>query len=163
MYSEAEVLALKAQLRKRRWIIAIPSFLLLAAAVALFVRFQHQRSESGWMISCAMSIVAGVVFFFLYSLHVTPLRLYLRHVQDMLTGLTRETSGILAEVAERPTDRDGLNWYALLVNIGDRNDPKDDRLFYYDALKGRPDMPVGTQVTIISHDKRIAEIQEQKT
>jgi len=47
----------------------------------------------------------------------------------------------------------------MLVNVGERNDPEDDRLFYYDAYKPLPAMPIGTRVTVCSNDRLVASME----
>ena len=49
--------------------------------------------------------------------------------------------------------------YAMLLNVGTRNDPEDDRLFYYDAYKPLPAMPIGTRVTVESNDRLVSSMK----
>ena len=78
----------------------------------------------------------------------------------MLSNRKRETTGILTEVAQTATDKDGLDCYAVMVNVGEKGDPEDDRLFYYDRLKEPVPIPIGKRVTVLSNDKMIADIRE---
>ena len=159
MYTEADHNDVRAQLKKRWLVAALPSALLFLVAVAVFAVCQTRRQDWGWIFACAATIVSGAYLLFLYGVYVRPMRLYSRHIGYMLTGHQRETKGVLAEVSDRPVDKDGLDWYAVTVNVGEKGDPEDDRLLYYDALKGKLEIPLGTQVVALSNDKMISEIR----
>jgi hypothetical protein len=159
LYSQADRAGVQKQLRKRWMVSALPSGVLFVAAIVVFAICQSNRQDWGWVFACAATIVSGAYFLFFYGVYLRPMWLYARHVNYMLEGRMRETTGILTEVADEPTDKDGLDWYAIMVNIGDKGDPEDDRLLYYDALRGRPEIPLGTRVTVLSNDKMISEIR----
>lgn len=160
MYTQADHEQVRAQLRKRWLITAVPSALVLAAAIVLFVICQSRRLDWGWMAACCATVAAGAYFIFFYGVYVRPMALYEKNLRYMLDGRKRETTGILQEMAEAPQDKDGLDCYALVINVGDRNDPEDERLLYYDAMLGRPQIPVGARVRALSNDKMISDLRE---
>ena len=88
-----------------------------------------------------------------------PALIYRKHLRYMLTGRKRTTTGIFKSFSEDVSDRDGLECHAMMINIGDKDDPEDDRLFYYDVYKERPSMPLGTLITVESNDKMVSGIQ----
>ena len=57
------------------------------------------------------------------------------------------------------SDKDGIDCYAMLVNVGERDDAEDDRLFYFDVQKPKPQIPLGTRVTVESNDKMVADLK----
>ena len=158
MYAEEDRTFVRAQLRRRLLLVAIPAALLMAVAVGVFVLCQIRHQSWGWIFACTVTIFVGVCFLFLDGVYIRPMRLYARHVEYMLTGRMRETTGILTEVADAAIDKDGVDCYAVNVNVGEKGDPQDDRLLYFDALKGRPNIQPGTRVTVLSNDKMIFEI-----
>lgn len=158
MYTQTEFEQVKSMLKKRWWITALPTVLIGIAAIVLFVVGRLERSSQMWMVTAALTVVAGVYFLFLYGVYVHPMHLYQKHIYYMLNGRKRETTGVLKSFAEDATDKEGLDCYALLVNIGERGDLEDDRLFYFDAHKQKPDMQPGTRVTVISNDTMVADI-----
>lgn len=160
MYTEADRTQVKAMVRKRWLWTALPSAFLLAVSIAVFVLSQLRREDQGWMLACGLMILSGCYFLFLWGVYLGPIRLYAKHVEYMLDGRMRETTGLLTDIADAASDKDGLGFYAFTVNVGDRGDPEDDRLFYYDALKGRPELPLGTHVTVLSNDRMISELRK---
>ncbi len=159
MYRQEDHAAVQAE-AKKRWIVTmLPGALLWAAGIAVFVVCQSQRQDWGWIFATACTIVGGAYVLFFYGVYLKPVLLYQRHVGYMLEGRKRETRGLLREVAWDVVDKDGLDCYAMTVNVGERNDPEDERLFYVDALKGRPDIPPGSPVTVVSNDKMVAELR----
>lgn len=159
MYSEKDWSDINALLKKR-WIVALgPSGAVLIAAIIIFVYGQLNRSEHLWMLTSFLTILGGGYLLFFYGLSVRPALIYRRNLRYLLTGRKRVTTGVLKEFSEDITDRDGMLVYALLVNVGEKNDPEDDRLFYYDAFKPLPEFPVGTPVTVHSNDKLVSSME----
>ena len=145
---------------KKRWLVTIvPSALVLAVAIAVFVYGRIQRSDTIWMITSALTILGGGFFVFFYGVYVRPARIYRRHLSYMLTGRMRETTGVFKSFSEDVSDREGLECHAMMLNIGEKDDPEDDRLFYYDAYKPRPEFTFGERVTVRSNDKMVSSIE----
>ena len=87
------------------------------------------------------------------------LTILITNLRYLLAGRKRSTTGYLKEISEDVFDRDGMEVYSMLINVGEKNDPEDDRLFYYDIYKPAPEMPVGTRVTVTSNDRLVASIE----
>lgn len=160
MYSEDELLGIRQRVRKRWWIATAPCALAFAAAIAVFVYGQLSRSETLWMVTVALTILAGGAFLFLYGVYVRPMRLYMKHVDMMLHGRRRETTGVFKSFSDEVQDKDGLDCHPMFLNIGDKDDENDDRLFYYDVYKAKPEFPLGTRVTVVSNDRMVSEIRQ---
>jgi len=131
----------------------------LCAAIAIFVYGQLSRNEYLWMLTSALTILGGGYLLFFYGNSVRPALIYRRNLRYLLNGRKRVTTGIFKEFSEDVTDRDGMEVYAMLLNVGEKNDPEDDRLFYYDAYKPLPTMPIGTRVTVHSNDKLVSSME----
>ena len=66
----------------------------------------------------------------------------------------QEISSEDGSLAPEPVEFDHI----LVVGL-DKNDPEDDRLFYYDAYKPLPSMPIGTRVTVESNDRLVSSMK----
>ena len=160
MYTHEDMAEVERLLKKRWRAAAIPAALVLAAGIALFVVGRMNRSDTMWMATAALTVLGGRYFLFLYGVWVKPARVYRRHVDYMLNGRMRETTGVLKSFSEDVSDREGLECHAMMLNVGEKDDPEDDRLFYFDALKPWPGWAAGTRLTVKSNDKMVASITE---
>ena len=160
MYSHNDLAQIDKLHKKRCGWTAAPAVLIVALAVAVFVYGQLQRSDHLWKLTAALTILGVGYGLFFYGVYVRPVRIYRRHVQFMLEGRKRETTGVFKSFADSVSDRDGVQCHAVMLNVGTADDPEDDRLFYYDAQFPRPAVPFGTLVTVQSNDKMIASFQK---
>jgi len=159
MYTQQEWQEMDRLVRKRWRVAIIPAALLLAAAIAVFVYGQLTRSDTLWRLTAGLTILGGGSFLFLYGLYVYPARQYRTHVHYMLNGRLRSTTGVFKSFSEDVSNREGVECHAMLINVGEKDDPEDDRLFYYDVYKPRPDMPLGSRITVCSNDRMVASIK----
>jgi len=158
LYTENDRTAVQAEQKKRRWLVIAPTALLLALAIASFVWFRLHRDEGGWVWTGLLTVVGGAYFLFFYEVYLRPITQYKRHIAYMLDGRKRETVGLLTVIDPNVLDRDGLDCVSFTVNTGSGMDPEDDRLFYLDALKGMPNIPIGTNVRVLSNDRMVASL-----
>lgn len=159
LYSEIDRAQVTAEQKKRRMVVILPSALMLALAIASFVWFRLHRDASGWIWSALITIVGGSYFLFFYEVYLRPVSLYRKHVAYMLDGRKRESVGWLKSVDRTAQDKDGLDCLSFTVNVGEKDDPADDRLFYIDALKAFPDVPIGARVQVLSNDRMTASLE----
>lgn len=159
LYTEADRAAAARERRKRRLLTLIPACLLLAMAIAVFVWFRLRHDVSGWVWSALLTLAGGAYALFFGGAYLRPVTLYYRHIGHMLDGPHREAAGIVSHVEPAPQDKDGLDFYPFTINIGTAADPKDDRLFYYDALKGPPPFAQGDRVRVRSNDSKAASVE----
>jgi len=159
MYSQNDWKEINAMLKKRWTVTLIPTAAVLAAAVLVFVLGRINRSDTIWMLTSVLTLLGGGYFLFFYGVYVRPARIYRKHLHFMLNGRMRETTGVLKFISEDVKDREGLECLAMFLNVGEKDDPEDDRLFYYDVYKPLPEMPIGTRVTVLSNDKMVASIK----
>lgn len=157
MYTEQELQTVCSMKKKRLWVALLPAALLFAAAIAVFVVGQLRRSDSLWKLTAALTLLGGVYALFLYGVYVKPVLFYQRHVDSMLHGRKHETVGVLKEFGDQLKSKNGVDCYPVTINIGEKNDGKDDRLYYFDAKKEWPNPPLGSRLTIISNDMMVAD------
>jgi len=159
MYTQNDWNEINAMLKKRWAVTLIPSAIVLICAIAVFVYGRINRSDSIWMITSALTLLGGGYYLFFYGVYVRPALIYRKHLRFMLNGRKRETTGVFKSFSEDVSNREGLECYAMFLNVGDKDDPEDDRLFYYDVYKPLPQMPIGTRVTVQSNDKMVSSIE----
>ena len=146
-------------MRKRRLLVVwVPAVLLLLTAIGSFVWYRINHDESGWIVTGLITILAGAYFIFFYGVYLRPALKYKRHLDYMLDGRKRVTEGILKEVSEAALDHDGIDCYSVMINIGEKDDPEDDRLFYLDAYKSMSEYQAGDRIRVESNDRLIASI-----
>ena len=126
--------------------LGIPALVLLAAVVASFVL------RIKWL-TIGLSLVLGVFCIFGYGMLLSPVIAYRRHLDEVLHGRVRSTTGAFKEMEAQTVMRDGVKYYPVMISVGDMENPEDDRLFYYDANLPRPDWKTGEMLTVTAHDK----------
>jgi len=158
LYSQTDRSLAKAEVTKRKLIVFIPIILTGLLSVAIFVWFRLQHDVSGWIYSSLIMIIGGAYGIFFYGVYLKPMLVYRKHVDYMLDGRMRETEGVLKEISSDIEDKEGLDCYALYVNIGQGNHPEDDRLLYLDAQKSIHGLQIGMCIHAESNDKMISNI-----
>ena len=159
MYTQEDLQEIGRMLRKRWQLAWIPAVLVTAAAVIVFVHGQLIRSDRLWMLTAFLTIVGVGYFLFIYGVSIRPARIYRTHVSYMLSGRMRQTTGVVKSISEDVSDRDGLECRALMLNVGEKDDPEDDRLFYVDIYKPF-DAAVGSRITVYSNDKMVSAFEK---
>ena len=148
MYTEQDYRDIRGQIRQRSFALGIPAVLLLAGVIASFV-FRVKPLTMG------LSVLLGVFCIFGYGMLLYPVIAYGRHLDEVLHGRVRSTTGAFKEMEEQAVMRDGVKYYPMMLSVGDMENPEDDRLFYYDANLPRPDWKVGEMLTVTAHDKAL--------
>lgn len=115
----------------------------------------NPRERASQVITIAVSLVLGAALIFLWGMKLTPRLAYRKYLRELHSGLSREVHGVVTDLNETTTFRDGLTFYGMIVNVGDVNDPEDDRLLYWDAQLGRPDLAAGDTVSVRAHGNDI--------
>lgn len=152
MYTEQELSTIR-RLKNARLLVAIvPAVLLLIAALTVFVLGRMERSEEAWKLTALLTVVGLSYLVFMLGVYVGPVSSYQKHIDYMLHGRQHFCTGILKEIGQNVCERNGVNYYPILINVGEKNDGKDDRLFYFDVLKELPNIPIGSRITIQHND-----------
>ncbi len=143
------------QLKRRLLALSVPMvFFLAGITVSLLPNVRMQ-----WL-TILLTILGGAMVLFCYGMFLSPIVHYGRHLKNVLDGRKRETTGLVKEIASQSCIREGVEYYPMTINVGEKNDEADDRLFYFDAHKGTPPITPGDRVTVVSHDKAVAEIRK---
>lgn len=148
MYTEQDYADIRAQIKRRFLVLGIPAVLLLAGVVVSFV-FRIR-----WL-TMTLSVLLGAWCIFGYSMLLYPVIAYGRHLDEVLHGRVRSATGAFKEMEPQAVMRDGVQYYPMMISVGDMENPEDDRLFYYDANLPRPDWKQGDMITVTAHDKAV--------
>ena len=148
MYTEQDYQDICAQVNKRWAALLIPSVLALAGIIVSFVFRQK-------IVTIMLTALLGAGFIFCYGLFLAPVIAYRRHLDEVLHGKVRQTTGAFKEMEQESVLREGVRYYPMMINVGRMDDPEDDRLFYYDANLPRPDWQAGDMLTVTAHDKAL--------
>ena len=148
MYTEQDLSDVNRQLRGRFWALGAPAALLLGGIIVSFV-FRVR-----WL-TYGLSLLLGAGSLFCWGLLISPVLAYRRHLDSVLHGRTRVTSGQFKEMEPKAVEREGVYFYPLLLSVGDPENSEDDRLFYFDANLPRPGWQPGDALTLTAHDKAI--------
>jgi len=146
-------------MRKRRMLVVwLPTALMLLLAIVVFVIYRLNHDVSGWIISALLTILGGAYCIFFYGVYLRPVLKYRKHIDYMLDGRKRVTNGVFKEISETVQDHDGFDCYSVVLNVGEKNDPEDDRLFYLDAFKSLDGFQPGDRISVESNDRMIASV-----
>ena len=148
MYTEQDYADIRAQIRRRALALGIPALVLLAGVVISYIYRVRWATTAG-------TIVLGAFCIFSYGMLLHPVIAYGRHLDEVLHGRVRTTTGAFKEMEEESVMRDGVRYFPMTINVGDMEKPEDDRLFYYDANLPRPEWQPGEMLTVTAHDKAL--------
>lgn len=148
MYSSQNVKDITSQLQKRKFLLAIPLVLLLAGVVASFL---HRVQ---WL-TILLFILCCFVLIFCWGLFLSPLHQYRKFLQSAVHGQNRTMEGYFKRFVDEKSERDGVYFIPLFINISNSGEEEDDRLFYFDANLPLPDWKVGEKLSITSQDKTV--------
>jgi hypothetical protein len=160
LYSASERDQVLAMRKRRMLAVWLPTALMLLLSVGVFVWYRLNHDESGWIVSALLTILGGSYCIFFYGVYLRPVLKYKKHLDYMLKGRKRVTEGIFKEIGADVQDRDGLDCYPVRVNVGEKNDPEDDRQFYLDAYKSISGFQAGDRIRIESNDRMIASVSK---
>ena len=151
MYGENDLLCAKKKEQRALLMLLIPAIILLGGVIWSFaVRIK-------WL-TILLSVLCGCWSVFVHSNLLVPRRAYSRHIDSALHEAGKEAEGRFLRMEETPLERNDVNFYAFYINVGEKGDPEDDRLFYYDALKAAPDWHSGDRVRVRSYDKFVSSV-----
>ena len=149
MYSEQDVRSIERKIRSIQLLVWIPAAILLAGVVWSFIL------RIKWL-TILLSALCGCWIIFTWENLYVPRRAYRSHILNALHNASKEFEGRYLRTETTPVERENVMFYAFYLNVGDKNDPEDDRLFYYDALLPLPDWHSGDRLRVRSYDKFVA-------
>lgn len=145
MYTERDMIEINARIR-RNWLVLAP---VLAALAAVFAVGLARRVE--WLAMAGAGLLAaalcfGITFFLL------PNGRYRAFLTDMQDGLSREMTGRVVSVAEKPEMQDGARVLPVHILLAEE---QDERIVYLNASKADRFPPVGTDVRLSLYGRHI--------
>ena len=152
MYQEAELTALRGEIRKRALLVLIPA-VILAAGVAVAVSRRNEIAAD------VLTLLAGGMLIFCWGMFLSPLRSYEKHLNQMLHGRLHQIEGTWTGMEEEVSQVDGVAFHAVTIACVDEKGKPYDRLLYFDAEKERPAILRGQPVRITYSDRQIAAIE----
>lgn len=154
MYSEQDLQNISRQLMARISALALPVLLLLSGIVYSFIR----RNQ---IVTILLSIALYCMVIFTWGLFLTPLMRYKRFLKSVLYGMNRTMEGYFKCFISEQSERDGVLFSPLFINISNTDDEEDDRLFYWDAHLPLPSWSKGDKLIITSQDKAVIRWEKQ--
>lgn len=115
----------------------------------------NPNEQASQILTIGITILWGMVLIFLWSMKMSPRLSYRRYLRELRGGLSRTVEGMVMDLSEEQTFREGLHFYGMILSVGDGKDPEDERLLYWDAQLGRPDLAIGDRVRIHAHGNDI--------
>ncbi len=144
LYSERDLQKNAEQMRGAAWWLGVPSLILLAALIlSLIARVQ-------WA-TVLITVLWGSLLIFLWSMKISPVRAYRRHLIALSRGLTRTAEGVVVSFSQEDTYKDGVYFSALILNTDAKMAPEGERLFYVDRCKERPPLMPGDFVRVTAN------------
>lgn len=154
--------------RIRRVLILFGIITLIAAAavtVSLIWReptsLNNPNEMPSQIITIGVTLLWGVIIIFFWSMKMTPLMSYRRYLKECYQGLSRYEEGVITQVDQQTTFRDGLSFYGMILNVGDLDNPEDERLLYWDPQLGEPPVKEGDRVRVRAHGNDVIGIAKE--
>lgn len=108
-------------------------------------------------LTVGVTILMGCVALFIYGVAISPVGAYRKHIEELLRGRNREMEGIFKGFDGKYAVRDGVRFLPLMFNVGDPQEPKDDRLLYWDLNLPLPDWQESDRLWVASFDKSVTD------
>jgi len=115
----------------------------------------NPNERNSQLLTIVVTAVLGSAILFLWSMKLSPRLAYRKYLSEAYRGLSRTVCGEVKAVEADLSFRDGLYFYGCVVNVGNLDEPEDDRLLYWDAQLGRPPFAVGDAVCMKAHGNDI--------
>ncbi len=148
MYTQKDVDSVNAQMKRRVFFWLIPEVILLCALVYSFIK----RVE--WLSALLLSLLAILLFASL-TLSILPVKRYRDFIKNAVHGRNRVETVRFDAFEEETVQREGVRFYPVLMRADTKKEELEERQFYWDANKSRPEWTQGSQYTLTSHEKMI--------
>ncbi|MBQ1255810.1 MAG: hypothetical protein IIX93_00850 [Clostridia bacterium] len=150
MYTEKDFLHANKQKKIRVTLFAF----MAAAFLALMFVFNTMRIQP---LSIFTAVAGFMVSYFIWSFKVSPWVKYDKHLKEVRTGQKRETACEIMYFTDETRLVDGVEVHELVARVG--KEEEDERLYYWDADKKRPDLKEGDKVSIVSYGNFVVELK----
>lgn len=131
-----------------------------ACVIASFIwrdasHMNNPNEAKSQIVTIAVTVCFGALMLFIWGMKLTPRLCYRRYIKESYGGLSRTYQGVVASVSQELTFREGLYFYACVINVRDMKNPEDDRLLYWDAQLGAPPFAASDAVCFAVHGNDI--------
>lgn len=152
MYSQEELTQAQKTFSRFVWGYAGAAVIFLALIVLICV-----VRLPVWLYVLLVLFPAGSVF--IWDLYGRRMMQWRNFLNDMLTGLERENTGIIEEIESQPVDKKGLQYLRLHILSGDMPEKEDvGRIYYYELSRPPLAAKAGDHVSFITSDRYIKRI-----
>lgn len=104
----------------------------------------------------AVTLVGFLLAYSFLTIKLMPWFRYWRYMLDLRSGRSRETDAWFVSCSDGKKLSDGVEFHEFIVRVGDGEE--DERLFYWDGDKERPQLTEGQKVHIRSFGNYILEL-----
>lgn len=151
MYTEQDLSAITAQLRKR-WIIVGAICLVLLAGIVYSFIIRVEPVTSG------LTVVLGAVLIFGYDMFIKPLHRYAIFLRNALHGRRHTVECTYQGMDADISLVDGVRYYSMSVLQQDDDGDPFERLFYWDAQRPLPQAQPGDKLRVTYHDRMVTDL-----
>ena len=123
---------------------------LAAAAAGLIMRNQPLCT-----VGC---ILFGAALILNYDTKIMPAMRYRNHLEEIHSGLIRQTVGALVRIGADPVHDIGLNFTEIILNVYEDMDEEGERRFLLDVNKPIEESWLGQDVVVTHHGSYVLEI-----
>ncbi len=149
MYTENDYQLADARVRRVMVLMLAPAAVLLGGVIWSFV------VRIKWL-TILLSVLTGCWIVFIRQNYLVPEQAYRRHIHYALHAPKKEAEGVYLRTESTPVERENVLFFAFYLNVGEKNDPEDDRLFYLDARRPLPAWQAGERLHVTSYDKFVS-------
>lgn len=152
MYNESFLRHHQKQVTKHALALALPALGLMGLLVYSF----FMRAE--WLSVMLMTAMLSWLIFYGQVFFLPALR-YAHFLADINSGKTSVTVGRFKNRSDSISTVDHLPFWAMTVNVGDKDAAEDDRLFYVDCAMDIPAVSLGQKVRISSYERFVVTME----
>ncbi len=158
LYTEEQLQALKAQIRRRLLLVGLLFLLFLALFIITLILDDHKQNRPElW--TTLIVILGGGAMIFCYDLLLRPLLSYRRHMEAALHGRCHETKVVYDHQNSEISVIESVP-YQDLIFLGEADKHGDrEQMFYWDTEFPSPPFVPGQEVTLRYFDRFIIAYQ----
>ena len=158
LYTESNLLSIRAQIRRRRLVLYAVSALFFALFIITLVIDDHKQNRPQLLTLFSVLLGGGFAIFY-YDLMIRPLRCYERHLEHALHGRNHEMALEFLRVEPELSLVDGVRFRGLtFLGDPDKHGVRETGL-YWDAELPLPEFVPGQSLTVRYYDRCITGYQ----
>lgn len=151
MYDQQDVVNNRRMIRKETWFMLLCMVPFMVTAAAAFILRIEPLCIAG------VGLTAAVVIF-LWDLKLGPHLRYRSFLEEITTGMTRQTVGELVRICPDPVYQDGVYSREIFINIYEDLSEEGERRFLLDCVKDIDESFMGKDIVVTSHGSYAVDI-----